>query len=194
VASRPYPWPYHGDVDPARTALVACLDNRWRVAGTVADDCDERLGRLWTAAAAAGVLLVAIDEAPSRGGLLLGAAETTSSPPPSPVGAPDAVISAGATNAFYASALDDVLRRAGRSDLLLAGWGLEGPVHSTLRAANDRGFECLLVPDASTPLEADLVVGSADMVCFSGGIFGAVAETVDVVESLAAVTDQRSTR
>ena len=52
----------------------------------------------------------------------------------------DVTIMAGATNAFYASRLDDVLRQAGCEDLVVAGWGLEGPVHSTLRAANDRGL------------------------------------------------------
>ena len=94
---------------------------------------------------------------------------------------PDATLEAGATNGFYSSRLDDVLRANGRTDIIVAGWGLEGPVHSTLRAANDRGYECLLVADASTPLDPDLVFGSCEMVRFSGGIFGAFAGTADVV-------------
>jgi nicotinamidase-related amidase len=94
---------------------------------------------------------------------------------------PDASIEAGATNGFYSSRLDDVLRAQGCSDIVVAGWGLEGPVHSTLRAGNDRGYECLLVADASTPLDPDLIFGSCEMVRFSGGIFGAFADTADVV-------------
>jgi nicotinamidase-related amidase len=96
----------------------------------------------------------------------------------------DMTISAGATSAFHASPLDDLLRSQGRSDLILAGWGLEGPVHSTLRSANDRGYECLLVADASTALDPELVFASCEMVRFSGGIFGAFADTADVVAAL----------
>jgi nicotinamidase-related amidase len=96
---------------------------------------------------------------------------------------PDATLEAGATNGFYSSRLDDVLRVNGRTDIIVAGWGLEGPVHSTLRAANDRGYECLLVADASTPLDPDLVFGSCEMVRFSGGIFGAFADAADVVSA-----------
>ncbi len=41
--------------------------------------------------------------------------------------------------------------------LLLVGLGLEATVHSTMRSANDRGYECLLVVDACAPLDPDLV-------------------------------------
>jgi nicotinamidase-related amidase len=91
-------------------------------------------------------------------------------------------LEAAGSSAFYESRLDDVLRRADRVDLLVAGWGLEGPVHSTLRAANDRGYECLLVADASTAIGDELVEASCSMVRFSGGIFGAYASTDEVLE------------
>jgi nicotinamidase-related amidase len=53
-----------------------------------------------------------------------------------------------------------------------------------MRAANDRGYECLLVSDASTPLDDELVDASYSMVGFSGGIFGAVATTAEVLALL----------
>jgi len=96
----------------------------------------------------------------------------------------DAIVTAGATNAFHASELDDVLRGAGTNDLIVAGWGLEGPVHSTMRAANDRGYECLLVPDACVPLDPSLAASACSMVQFSGGIFGAWAASEYVLELL----------
>lgn len=192
LSARPYMWPYHGRLDPRRTALVACLDRRWRAPGPASDESDRRLGQIARAVRASGGYVVAVtattgppvgrrpafpffpgprpDGAPGPG-------------PPTALGVlePDASIEAGATNGFYSSRLDDVLRAQGCSDIVVAGWGLEGPVHSTLRAGNDRGYECLLVADASTPLDPDLIFGSCEMVRFSGGIFGAFADTADVV-------------
>ena len=72
----------------------------------------------------------------------------------------------------------------GATHLLVAGLGLEGPVHSTMRGANDMGYECLLVLDASAPLAPDLVGPSRSMVEMSGGIFGAVGATADVLAAL----------
>jgi nicotinamidase-related amidase len=96
----------------------------------------------------------------------------------------DVVLGSGGTNAFFESALDGLLRERGRTDLVIAGWGLEGPVHSTMRSANDRGYECLLVADASTAIDESLAFAACETVRFSGGIFGAVADTADVVEPL----------
>jgi len=77
-----------------------------------------------------------------------------------------------------------VLRAAGATHLLVAGHGLEGPVHSTLRSANDRGYECLLVIDACSPLDPGLAGAARSMVEMSGGIFGAVGTTADVLAAL----------
>lgn len=109
-----------------------------------------------------------------------------------PVGAPSLghqllphyTISAGGTSAFYASPLDDLLCGLRRTDLFITGWGLEGPVHSTMRAANDRGYECLLIEDASIPHDASLVESAISMIEFSGGIFGAHAKVNDVLSAL----------
>ena len=74
----------------------------------------------------------------------------------------------------------------GPSDLggVVAGHGLEGPVHSTMRGANDMGYECLLVLDAATVLVPGLAGPSRSMVEMSGGIFGAVGRSADVVAAL----------
>jgi biuret amidohydrolase len=107
-------------------------------------------------------------------------------------------VEAAGTSAFHGSPLDALLHAGGHTDLLIAGWGLEGPVHSTMRAANDRGYECLLVPDACTSLAPELAFSACEMVRFSGGIFGAFADGADVIETLRAqgpgVPTDRSTR
>jgi hypothetical protein len=187
AAATPYPWPYQGQLNPARSALVALCDGAWRRDGARSDEADSRLVELATALRRWGALIVAVVATPVRRGLETPSGRWSISSAPVDGGslfASDVTVEAGATSAFYASNLDDVLRRSGRTDLVLAGWGLEGPVHSTLRAANDRGFECLLIADASTPIEESLIHASTEMVRFSGGIFGAYASTNDVLAAL----------
>jgi len=182
AAATPYPWPYHGSFNPQRCALVVMLDPAWRLEGEVADAADNRLTTIARRLHEAGALVVAVDLCPPRprGGVLT--LPTAPSPKNKHWIELDLTISAGGTSAFFESRLDSVLQRAGRCDLVVAGWGLEGPVHSTLRDANDRGYECLLVPDASTSLAPALAPAACSMVEFSGGIFGAVAATADLLD------------
>ena len=67
------------------------------------------------------------------------------------------------------------LRAAGRDLLLLAGGWLEVGVHSTMRSANDRGYECLLVPSACIAIDDTTRAATISSTEMSGGIFGAVA-------------------
>jgi biuret amidohydrolase len=167
-----YPWPWHGDLDPGRCALVVCRDPSWRVAGGAADAADRVLEQLAGAVVGTGGRVVVV------------AGPGTAAPAvANAVGA--AVVTAPATDAFYGSALDRLLRSEGVRELLVAGWGLEGPVHSTMRGGNDRGFECLLVPDASSPVDRELVAAACAMVDMSGGIFGAHAPAAEVAAALA---------
>jgi hypothetical protein len=184
ASATPYPWPYHGAFDPSATALVAIVDSTWRRAGPAADRSDAKLGQIASALASLGGLVIAVDAVPGRQSWRAHAEPPSAEPFELAIEA-DCHINAGATSAFYASALDDVLRQNHRLDLIICGWGLEGPVHSTLRAANDIGFECVLVPDASTALDDALVPASQSMVEFSGGIFGAVATTEGVLSLFA---------
>jgi nicotinamidase-related amidase len=142
-------------------------DKRWQAEGSAAEHADELLRELTETVRDCGGLVVAI-----------GATEPF---------AADATVSAAALGAFHGTPLDDVLRAAGRTDLVLAGWGLEGPVHSTMREANDRGYECLLVPDACHAVEPGLVEAACSMVMHSGGIFGAYAPARDVIAALGGV-------
>ena len=102
--------------------------------------------------------------------------------PPSIPGAH--VVSAVGIDGFYGGPLDAVLRAGRRDQLLLVGLGLETTVHSTMRSANDRGYECLLVVDACAPLDPEVVPNAISMVEMSGGIFGAVGTTNNVLAAL----------
>ncbi len=66
----------------------------------------------------------------------------------------------------------------------MCGLGLEGPVHSTLRSANDRGFECLLVIDGCAAMDPTVADAAIRMIEMSGGIFGAVAQSELVLSGL----------
>jgi biuret amidohydrolase len=100
-------------------------------------------------------------------------------------------IDAGGIDGFFQSPLDRLLRGSARDHIVLGGFGLEGPVHSTLRSANDRGYECLLLADASASLNVTLAHSALSMICMSGGIFGAVGETPELLRALDRTTTPR---
>lgn len=180
--TRPYPWPFDGAMSPGRMALVvAGADSAWRARCSGAPPVERTLLNLASALAGAGVLVVRVRH-PSPSGAA-----------PRPWALPPAHrdVDAGGVDGFFASALDGLLRAAGRDRLILGGFGLEGPVHSTLRSANDRGYECLMLTDACAALDANLAHSAFSMVCMSGGIFGAVGESTALMQALGATTTHR---
>lgn len=172
AGTTPYPWPWDGGCPGDRLALVvAGWDPRWR----------GRADAVAVVAAEPHVVALAAAVEDSGGTVV---AVGHGAPPATSPGRP--VVAAG-IDAFHGSGLDAALRAAGATHLLVAGHGLEAPVHSTLRSANDRGYECLLVLDACSPLDPGLAAASRSMVEMSGGIFGAVGATVDVLYALSTV-------
>ena len=97
---------------------------------------------------------------------------------------PDHRVHAAGWNGFYASPLDGLLRAGSITQLLMTGYWLEVGVHSTLRAANDRGYECLLVEDAVAPFDDELTASALSSIQMSGGIFGAVGDSAAVIAAL----------
>jgi nicotinamidase-related amidase len=93
----------------------------------------------------------------------------------------EVVIDKPGFGAFYATDLELVLRAWGITSLTLAGVTTDICVHSTLREAVDRGFECQTVGDACAA--ADLALHQAMLSCISGegGILGRVVSTAQIV-------------
>ncbi|MCU1676887.1 MAG: cysteine hydrolase [Frankiales bacterium] len=165
--SLPYPWPYDGDVSAQRFALLLMQQPTGSTRAHV-----DALRFLAADVGRAGGLVIAVAH---RDAPVLVHGDVTVRPP--------------GRDAFYATGLDDVLRQAGRDRLVLAGWHLEIEVHSTLRSANDRGYECLTLTDACLPADPALAAASSSMIQMSGGIFGAVGTSHALV---AALTSQPS--
>jgi nicotinamidase-related amidase len=87
--------------------------------------------------------------------------------------------------AFYRTDLEALLSERGITSLIIAGVTTEVCVHTTLREANDRGFECLVLKDCVASYFPDLHRAALSMVSAQGGIFGWVAPSEDVIDALA---------
>ena len=86
--------------------------------------------------------------------------------------------------AFYATALGDILRLQGITHLLFAGVTTEVCVQTTMREANDRGYECLLVEDATESYFPAFKTAALEMIRAQGGIIGWTATCAEVAAAL----------
>jgi nicotinamidase-related amidase len=85
---------------------------------------------------------------------------------------------------FCATDLDLVLRQRGIRNLVLTGITTDVCVHTTMREANDRGYECLLLEDCCGATKVENHLAAIDMVRMQGGVFGAVATGADLIEAI----------
>lgn len=86
--------------------------------------------------------------------------------------------------AFYATPLDDTLRSQGIGHLVFAGVTTEVCVQTTMREANDRGYECLLAEDATESYFPAFKLATLDMIRAQGGIVGWTTPTASIVQAL----------
>ncbi|KAE8447905.1 hypothetical protein EG329_009977 [Mollisiaceae sp. DMI_Dod_QoI] len=87
-------------------------------------------------------------------------------------------------SAFQHTDFQLMLNIKGIKNLILCGVTTDVCVHSTMREANDNGFDCLLVEDATAASEQHLHDGAVESVKSEGGIFGAVTTADKILTAL----------
>jgi biuret amidohydrolase len=88
--------------------------------------------------------------------------------------------------AFYATELEDLVAQYGLTQFIVCGVTTEVCVHTTVREANDRGMECLVLADCTGSYFPEFHETALRMIAAQGGIFGWVGESSSVIAALAA--------
>jgi nicotinamidase-related amidase len=96
----------------------------------------------------------------------------------------ETVIDKPGKGAFYRTQLEGLLRDRGISQLLVCGVTTEVCVFSTVREANDRGFDCLVLRDGTASYFPEFHDQSLRMIVAQDGIFGWVCSSLDVMKAI----------
>lgn len=96
----------------------------------------------------------------------------------------ETVVDKPGKGSFYATDLNLVLRNAGIEQLVVTGVTTEVCVHTTIREANDRGYECLLLEDCVGSYFDEFQRVAIEMIKAQGGIFGWVSDSEAFLSAL----------
>jgi len=96
----------------------------------------------------------------------------------------ETIIDKPGKGSFYATDLEMVLRMRGIENLVVCGITTDVCVSTTMREANDRGFECVVLEDCCGATDKGNHDASIKMVTMQGGVFGAVADSKTLIAGL----------
>ena len=94
------------------------------------------------------------------------------------------VIDKPGKGSFCATDLEMILRTRGIDNLILTGITTDVCVHTTMREANDRGFECVILSDCCGATDRGNHDAALNMVLMQGGVFGAVSDSASLIAGL----------
>jgi nicotinamidase-related amidase len=103
------------------------------------------------------------------------------------------IIDKAGKGAFFATDLDLILRGRGIGNIVMAGITTDVCVHSTMREANDRGYECLLLGDCCGATVKENHEAALRTIQIGGGIFGAVSDSQRLLDTLSQVAKLSAT-
>jgi nicotinamidase-related amidase len=159
VDATPYPWPFHGPVALDRTALL-CID--WQTDFCGPGGYVDKMGYDLSLTRAGLGPTASLLAAARRAGMLV-----------------------VHTREGHRPDLSDLpANKLWRSERILTGITTDVCVHTTMREANDRGYECLVLADCTGATDKANHDAALKMVTMQGGVFGAVATSADVLAVL----------
>ena len=178
-------------IEPTGRVLRACRDAGVMVVHTREGHRPD-LADLAPAKKARGNLAVGIGDAGPMGRILVRGEEGHDIIPELAPAPGEPVVDKPGKGAFYATDLEAMLRSRGITQLLVCGVTTEVCVNTTVREANDRGFDCLVLEDCTGSYFPHFHHQALEMIQAQGGVVGWVGCSDAVIEGLAvAATAER---